>query len=131
MNFDDEKTREFEERFAKQVAELKEFVDSGKWETVKSSLNEILPALQEMVLKPEKTEEEAAYLAQTFKRLLPVITSINDMRLILGEKNFRTANLFYEHWKKLADAGDEKAKEIIKNLEDSRRKAFKAGFDEN
>ncbi len=115
MFYNDKETRDWEERYQETLAKTREFLTHHKEdldEEVRIIQEDIIPILN----KAEKTPEDLAYLKEMYPKIQLLLQSVSDMQFVLGESLSRQSNVFYEHVKKLAAEGNEKAKEVYEDL---------------
>ncbi len=115
MLYNDEETKAFEEKFKTMLAKTREFMSSQK-AVLEENLKTIIENSKSIIEKPDKTEEEIAFLQNLRQQLQPVVKALSDMQLILDESLFRQASLQYQHIKKLAEEGNEKAMKAYLDL---------------
>ncbi|WP_312765298.1 hypothetical protein [Epilithonimonas sp.] len=115
MNFDDKFTKEFEEKFEKNLEAIRS-MPPGAHQQIKESLNVISEFVEKLKNKSEKTSADLELLANLQTKLKRLYETFSDMQLILGESLHRKSLAFYENVKKLAKEGDEEAEKIYNEL---------------
>lgn len=115
MNFDDKFTKEFEEKFKKNLEAIRSMPPEAH-QQIKKSLDVISEFVETLKNTPEKTSEDLELLAGLQTKLKQLNEAFSDMQLILGESLHRQSLAFYENVKKLAKEGDEEAEKIYNDL---------------
>lgn len=115
MNFDDEFTRDFEEKFQKNLAEIRKISDEEML-AIKENIFKVTKFIEDFSKMPEKSPEDIEFVAKIAIDLLVLTQKLEDAKLILGESLNRKARAYYEHVKKLAEEGNEGAKKIYDDL---------------
>ena len=115
MNYDDKFTKQFEDKFQKNL-ELIRSMPPEVLVTVKENLLIIGEAIDEIKANPNKSDEDMEMLKTLKNDLLTLKTQIEDMQLILGESIYRQSLAYFENVKRLAKEGDKKAEEIYNDL---------------
>lgn len=115
MNFDDKFTKEFEEKFEKNLEAIRSMPPEA-YQQINESLNVISEFVDTLKSNPEKTSADLELLASLQIKLKLLSETFSDMKLILGESIYRKSLAFYEHVKKLAKEGDKEAEKIYNNL---------------
>lgn len=125
MNFDDKFTKDFEEKFQKQLQAVRG-ISPEDFEKIKQNLQIVFELLDDFKNKPNKTPEDFEKVAAISSRLKPLLQNFKDMELILGESLNRQSIAYYENVKKLAKEGDKEAEKIYLDL-----KTYFEKFDAN
>ena len=115
MNFDDEFTRDFEEKFQKNLAQVRKISDEQIL-AIRESILTITEFLEDFKKMREKSPEDIAFAAKVNAEFLIHMQKLEDINLIIGESLNRKARAYYEHVKKLAKEGNEEAKKIYDDL---------------
>ena len=115
MNFDDEFTRDFEEKFQKNLAQVRKISDEQIL-AIRESILTIIEFLEDFKKMREKSPEDIEFAAKVNAEFLIHMQKIEDINLIIGESLNRKARAYYEHVKKLAKEGNEEAKKIYDDL---------------
>lgn len=125
MNFDDKFTKEFEEKFQKNLQAIRS-IPPDAYQLIEENLKVISEFLEQLRKKPDKTPEDLELLASLQIKMKELFQTFRDMQLILGESLYRKSLAFYEHVKKLAKEGDKEAEKIYNDL-----KIYVEKFDPN
>lgn len=125
MNFDDKFTKEFEEKFQKNLQAIRS-IPPDAYQLIEENLKVISEFLEQLRKKPDKTPEDLELLASLQIKMKELFQTFQDMQLILGESLYRKSLAFYEHVKKLAKEGDKEAEKIYNDL-----KIYVEKFDPN
>jgi len=125
MNYDDKFTKQFEDKFQKNL-ELIRSMPPEVLVTVNENLLIIKEAIDEIKANPNKSDDDMVKLKGLVNDLLVLKTQIEDMQLILGESIYRQSLAYFENVKRLAQEGDKKAEEIYNDL-----KQYFEKFDSN
>ena len=115
MNFDDEFTKDFEEKFQKSLGQIRK-IGHENILAVKENILKVTEFLEDFKKMPEKSPQDIEFVAKITADLLVLIQKLEDVKLILGENLNRKARAYYEHVKKLAGEGNEEAKKIYDDL---------------
>ena len=115
MNFDDKFTKDFEEKFQKNLQTIRG-ISPESFEMIKQNLQIVFEFLEDFKNKPDKTPEDFEQLAAITSRLKPLLQNFVDIELILGESLNRQSIAYYEHVKKLAKEGNKEAEKIYLDL---------------
>ncbi|WP_379968675.1 hypothetical protein [Epilithonimonas sp. UC225_85] len=115
MNFDDKFTKEFEEKFQKNLKGIRSMTPE-EHQKIKESLEVIYEFAYNLKNKPDKSPEELEMLAGITIKLEKLSQTFRDMQLILGESLYRQSLAFYEHVKKLAKEGNKEAEIVYNDL---------------
>jgi len=125
MNYDDELTKSFEEKFQHNLKLIREIPPEAV-NTLKAEMLVIKDWLDEFKQNPNPSTEDLQLLAVMGEKFKTLHQKLEDMQLILGESLRRQAMAFYENVKRLAKEGDPEAEKIYQDLS----KHFK-NFDTN
>lgn len=125
MNFDDKFTKDFEEKFQKNLQAIRS-IPPDAYQLIEENLKVISEFLEQLKNQPEKTPEDFELLASFQIKMKELSQTFQDMQLILGESLYRKSLAFYEHVKKLAKEGDKEAEKIYNDL-----KIYVEKFDPN
>jgi len=125
MNFDDKFTKDFEEKFQKNLEAIRSITPEAH-QRLKESLKVISEFLEQLKNQPDKTPEDFELLASLQIKMKELSQTFQDMQLILSESLYRKSLAFYEHVKKLAKEGDKEAEKIYNDL-----KIYVEKFDSN
>lgn len=115
MNFDDKFTKQFEEKFQKNLEAIRS-IPPETHQIIEDNLKIIYEFIEKLKSKPDKSPEDFELLASLHIKLKELYQSFEDMKLILGESLYRKSVAFYEHVKKLAKDGDKEAEKVYNNL---------------
>ena len=115
MNFDDEFTRDFEEKFQKNLAQIRK-IGEKEMLIIKENISIVSEFLEDFKKMPEKSPEDIEFAAKITIDFLALTQKLEDAKLILDESLNRKARAYFEHVKKLALEGNEEAKKIYDDL---------------
>ena len=130
MPYDDEQTKEFEKNFKQWTEKLKELTPE-KIKELDAAINTLAKAALKLKSIPERNAEEEKLFQKIKEITREVYQRLSDTMLVLGEKNFRNANIIYRHIKQKAAEGDEQAIKALKDLEPSYKAMLKEQHPEN
>ncbi|KQR92429.1 hypothetical protein ASG01_10920 [Chryseobacterium sp. Leaf180] len=115
MNFDDQFTKDFEEKFQKNLQAVRG-VSPEDFEKIKQNLQFVFEFLEDLKNKPDKTPEDFEHLEAISSALNPLSQELADMKLVLDESLYRQSIAYYEHVKKLTKEGNIEAEKIYLDL---------------
>jgi hypothetical protein len=115
MLYDDESSKALDGKMEEMVQQVRSFMDNDM-HRVSELLKEIVPVVEDLARKPNRTPEEEDTLQELTKGLQLQLQTISDMKAILQASITTRSIALYEHYKKLAGEGNEKAKEIYEEL---------------
>ncbi len=115
MNFDDKFTKDFEEKFQKNLKAIREIPPEAH-QIIEQNLLIVSGFLEDLKNKEDKTPEDFELLASFNLQLKEILQQMEDMKLILGESLYRQSRAYFENVKKLAKEGNKEAERIYNNL---------------
>ena len=115
MNFDDEFTRDFEEKFQKNLKKIRKIGDK-EISSMEENILIVTELLEDFKKIPEKSPEDLEFVAQTNDDLLRLCQKLEDIMRIIRESLNRKGRAYFEHVKKLAEDGNEEAKKVYDEL---------------
>ena len=125
MNYDDNFTKQFEDKFQKNLKLIRN-MPPEVLVTVKENLLIIGEAINEIKANPNKSDEDLKMLKEFKNSICALNQQLEDMHLILSESMYRQSLDYFENVKRLAKSGDKKAEEIYNDL-----KGYFERFDSN
>jgi hypothetical protein len=115
MLYDDEPSKALDGKMEEMVQQVRSFMDNDM-HRVSELLKEIVPVVEDLARKPNRTPEEEDTLQELTKGLQMHLQTLSDMKDIMEASITSRSIALYEHYKKLAEEGNEKAKEIYEEL---------------
>ena len=115
MNYDDQFTREFEEKFQKNLKKIRNFSKEDR-QKVEENIMMLSDIIEELIAKPDKSKDEIELLTKLQFELPKLIQILEDSKMILDESLYRQSRAQYEHLKKLAKEGNKEAEKIYLEL---------------
>ncbi|MBI4946640.1 MAG: hypothetical protein HY840_09585 [Bacteroidetes bacterium] len=129
--FDDKEQKKLSKSLAAKLKLVREHMATLTPEK-RAQIMEAIAQLEEQmsVLKEKQklgtiTEQEQKLMDNTVEKLIEVVSSMKDMQLLLYNAMEKKAIAYYHEMKKKAEAGDEKAKKIYKELKPLYQKMLK------
>ncbi len=117
MNYDDKFTKQFEDKFQKNLKLIRS-MPPEVLVTVKENLLIIGEAIDEIKANPNKSDEDLRMLKEFKNSICALNQQLEDIHLILSESMYRQSLAYFENVKRLAKAGDKKAEEIYNDLKE-------------
>jgi hypothetical protein len=115
MLYDDEQSRSLDGKMEEMVQKARDFM-ANDMPTLSEQLRKIVPELEYLASKPNRTPEEDDILQALTEAIQLNLQIIQDMKAIMGASLTTRSIALYEQYKKLAEEGNEKAKEIYEEL---------------
>ncbi len=115
MNYDDEFTKSFEEKFQHHLKLIRE-MPPEVLNTLKAEMVVIKDWLDEFKKNPNPSAEDLQRMAFMGEKFKALHQKLEDIQLILGESLRRQAMDFYENVKRSAKEGDPEAEKIYQDL---------------
>ena len=115
MLYNDEASRDFEKHFQQDLETARSF-NEAEIKKLKDGLEKAMTAIESINAKPNKTTADLEALSELKERLNPIQENLKAITDVLGHNLLMQATAYYEHVKKLAAEGNEKAKEIYEKL---------------
>lgn len=115
MNYDDQFSKDFEEKFQKNLAAIRK-MEPNTIKFLEENLVNVKKNIDDFNKKPNKSPEDLVFLSECNVRIQDILQNIQDIQLILGESLNRKARAYFEHIKKLAKEGNKDAEKIYNDL---------------
>jgi hypothetical protein len=115
MLYDDESSKALDGKMEELVQRARDFV-ANDMPILSEQVSKIGPELEYLASKPDRTPAEDELLQSLIEAIQLHIQTIQDMKAIMGASITTRSIALYEHYKKLAEEGNEKAKEIYEEL---------------
>ncbi len=116
MLYDDEASKALDGKMEEWVQKVRDFVANDMPTLSELVQTKIGPELEYLAGKPDRTPEEEAILQELTEAVQLHLQTIQDMKLIMQASLAARSLALYENYKKLADEGNEKAKQIYEEL---------------
>lgn len=117
MNYDDNFTKQFEDKFQKNLKLIRN-MPPEVLVTVKENLLILGEAINEIKANPNKSDDDLKMLKEFKNSICALNQQLEDIHLILSESMYRQSLAYFENVKRLAKAGDKKAEEIYNDLKE-------------
>lgn len=115
MLYDDEASKAMDGKMEEWVQKARDFV-ANDMPVLSEQLQKIAPELEYLAAKPDRTPEEEAILQELTEAVQLHLQTIQEMKRIMQASLTARSVALYENYKKLAEEGNEKAKEIYEEL---------------
>lgn len=115
MLYDDEASKALDGKMEELVQKARDFV-ANDMPVLSELIQKIVPELEYLASKPDRTPAEDDILQELTEAMRLHLQTIQDMKLIMEASLVNRSLALYENYKKLAEEGNEKAKEIYEEL---------------
>jgi hypothetical protein len=120
MAYDSEETKNEAQTNAEKLKKVREIFNEEMIEALKQYTEFIAPVIEETNEKVKMgirlTEEEIQFLQEHAPRMRTLTDALSYSHDLLGEKLMAQSDAFFFHLRKLAEAGDEKAKKMYEEM---------------
>ena len=103
-------------KFAFHVASLSDLTPEGLT-SMTAFILELGDRIKELAEKPDKTDEEYAYIDQLRAEVQKFIGELQEAQIIMRKREWKDTEDYYEQLKAEAATGDENAKQVLKDFE--------------